>query len=96
MAKLTLISTRDYSLQPLVEAALANELRSLEAGIQRTEQRLREFEHKHQMTTVEFIAQYENDELPETLEFAEWIGEYRLLMRLRDKVETVRGIQFAG
>jgi phage shock protein A len=95
MAKLTLISPRDHPLQPLVEAALANELRSLEAGIQRTEQRLRELEHQHQMTTTEFVARYESDELPETLEFAEWIGEYRLLMRLRDKAETVREIQFA-
>jgi hypothetical protein len=96
MAKVTLISTRDRPLQPLVEAALGNELRLLEAGIQRTEQRLREFEHKHQMTTTEFVARYENDELPESLEFAEWIGEHRLLMRLRDKAETVREIQFAN
>lgn len=95
MTKLTLISTRDHPLQPLVEAALANELRSLEAGIQRTEQRLRELEHKYQMTTVEFVVRYENDELSETLEFAEWIGEYRLLVRLRDKAETMREIQFA-
>jgi len=96
MAKVTLISTRDRPLQPLVEGALANELRLLEAGIQRTEQRLREFEHKHQMTTAKFVARYENDELPEALEFAEWIGEHRLLMRLRDKAETVREIQFAN
>ena len=96
MAKLTLISTRDHPLQPLVEAALANELRSLEAGIQRTEQRLKEFEHEHRMTTAAFVARYEDDELPETLEFAEWIGEYRLFMRLRDKAEMVREIRFAN
>ncbi len=96
MAKVTLISTRDRPLQPLVEAALANELRLLEAGIKRTEQCIREFEHKHQMVTAEFAARYENDELPETLEFAEWIGEHRLLIRLRDKAETVREIQFAN
>ena len=95
MTKLTLMSSRDHPLQPLVEAALANELRLLEAGIQRTEQRLREFEHTHQMSTAEFVARYENDELPETLELAEWIGEYRLLLRLRDKAETVRDLQFA-
>ena len=95
MAKLTLVSPRDYPLQPLVEAALANELRFLEVGIQRTEQRLGEFEQKHQMNTEEFIARYENDEFSETLEFAEWIGEHRLLARLREKAETLRGVQFA-
>jgi hypothetical protein len=95
MTKLTLISRRAYPLQPLVKAALANELRLLEVGIQRTEQRLRELERTHQMSTAEFVARYENNELPETLEFAEWIGEHRLLMRLRDKAETLRDIQFA-
>jgi hypothetical protein len=95
MATLTLLSTRGYPLQPLVEAALANELRLLEASIQRAETRLQEFEQTHHMTTTEFVSRYENDELPETLEFAEWIGEYRLLARLREKAETVREIQFA-
>jgi hypothetical protein len=95
MATLTLLSPRGRPLQPLVEAALANELRLLEAGIQRTETRLREFEQTYHMTTTEFVSRYENDELPETLEFAEWVGEYRLLARLREKAETVREIQFA-
>ncbi|HXG21462.1 MAG TPA: hypothetical protein VNN62_20605 [Methylomirabilota bacterium] len=94
MATLTLESPRNYPLQPLVEAALAKELNSLEAAIQRTEQHLNDFEQKYQMNTAEFIARYENDELAETLEFDEWIGEYRLLVRLREKAETVREIHF--
>jgi hypothetical protein len=32
------------------------------------------------MTTKDFVRRFENDELDETLELAEWIGEYRLLM----------------
>src|SRR5258706_9814030 len=96
MATLALISSRESPIQALVEAALANELRLLEVGIQRTEQRLSEFEQAHHLQTAEFVTRYENDELPETLEFAEWIGEYRLLTRLRDKAETVREIHFAG
>lgn len=42
MADLKLVSTRKGQLKPLVEAALANELRLLEAGIHRTEQRILE------------------------------------------------------
>jgi hypothetical protein len=95
MATLTLVSTRDHPLQPLVEAALTNELRLLEASMQRTGDHLLEFEQTHHMTTAEFVSRYENDELPETLEFAEWMGEYRLLARLQEKAETVREIQFA-
>lgn len=96
MTELTLVSTSQHSIKPLVEAALTNELRLLETGIRRTEQRLQEFETKYRLKTAEFLQQYENDQLAETLELAEWIGEYRLLERLREKAETLRGIQFAN
>ncbi len=96
MSELTLLSAQQRPLKPLVEAALANEVRLLEAGIRRTENQLSELETKYQLQTHEFIRRFENDELEETLEFAEWIGEYRLLNRLREKVETLRGIKFAN
>jgi hypothetical protein len=38
MSEVTLISTQERPLRPLVEAALANQLRLLEAGVRRTEQ----------------------------------------------------------
>lgn len=96
MSQLTLLSNRNRPLRPLVEAALNNELRLLEAAIRRTEQRLQSFEQKYRMGTAEFLARYERDELPESLEFAEWVGEHRLLLRLREKAETLREIRFAN
>jgi len=95
MSELVLVSAQKRPLRPLVEAALTNEARLLEAGIRRTEQRLRDFEKERQMTTAEFVARYENNELPETLESAEWIGEHRLLARLREKADVLRGVRFA-
>jgi len=79
-----------------VEAALSNELRVTQAGIRRTEQRLQAFESRHGLSSQEFLQRYENDELAETLDFAEWVGEYRLLERLHEKAETLRGIRFAN
>jgi len=96
MAELTLISPRKRQLKPLVEAALDNELRLLGAGIRRTEQKLQEFETRYGLPSAEFIQRYEQDELEETLEFAEWIGEYRLLERLQEKADTLREIHFAN
>ncbi len=95
MNQLTLTATTQRPLQPLIEAALNSELRLLEAAIQRTEQRLRGFEAAHGMSSAQFVLRYENDELPETLEFDEWVGEYRLLNRLCEKADAYRGIRFA-
>lgn len=96
MEQITLKSKRDRSLKPLVQAAIDNEVRLLEASISRSEMRLRDFERRYGMSTQEFIERFENDELQETLDLIDWIGEYRLLQRLIDKAETLREITFAG
>lgn len=96
MTDIRLISKRNRQIKPLVEAALANELHLLETGIRQTEERLQEFEKKYRMITQDFISRYENDEFEETMDFVEWIGEYRLLKCLREKAETIRDIQVAN
>ncbi len=94
MSELTLVSAHKRPLKPLVQAALENELRLLEAGIRRTEKRLGLFEAKYRLSTAKFIRKYENDELDETLDYAEWVGEQRMLARLLEKRETLRGVRF--
>jgi hypothetical protein len=69
-----------------------NRVRLLEAGVRRTKYRLREFEATHGMTTQDLIHRFENDELDETSEAAEWIGEYRLLQRLNEKIKALRKV----
>lgn len=95
MTVLTLTSTKRRPLRPLVEAALENQLRLLRAGIARTEERLQAFEADYGLSSAEFIRRYENDELPETLTADEWVGEVRMLARLREKAETLQEIRFA-
>lgn len=86
MSELTLKSPHQHPPEPLVKAALAGELRLLQAGIRRTEDRLNSFEAKYELSTSEFIRRFENNEFEETLEFAEWIGEYRMLEILQEKL----------
>ncbi|GAJ12849.1 unnamed protein product [marine sediment metagenome] len=102
MAEFTLISPRKRQLKPLVEAALhpvlviqdkCNELRLLEVGIRRTEQKLQGFETRYGLPSTEFVRRYEQDRLEETLEFAEWIGEYRLLEPLLEKADALRELR---
>ena len=95
MSVLTLPSSRQRPLRPLIEAAIENELQLLQASIQRTKERLHAFEAEYDLSTDEFLRRYENDELSETLALAEWIGEYRMLNRLQEKVETLQEIHFA-
>ena len=77
-----------------MEAALNNELQLMEVGIKKTEYNLRKFEKKYAMNTKTFISDYENSNLEETMEFIEWIGEFRMLERLIDKSDRLKSIHF--
>ena len=63
--------------------------------MRRSDQRFQEFEARYSLSTADFVQRYENDALEKTLEFAEWIGEYRLRERLLEKAAAVRAIRFA-
>ena len=95
MTVITLVSEHDKELQPLVKSAIDNELRLLEAGLLQTAQRLKQFEKKFNVKTSDFIRRYENDEIEETLDAAEWIGEFRMHERFIEKIEALKGIRFA-
>lgn len=94
MTELKLISQHP-NLRALIESAIAESLSSVEAGIHQTEARLRAFESQYELSTEEFLKRYENDEIQETLEFDEWIGESRMLKRLQEKASRLREVQFA-
>jgi len=89
MCELKLVSPGERQIKPLVEAALNNEIRLIEAGIHRTETKLKSFENKFHIKTNEFVAQYENDKIKETMDHMEWTGEFRMLERLIEKSKTL-------
>jgi hypothetical protein len=95
MTELKLISHHSAPMRPIVESALIGALHSIEAGIQRTNQRLRVFESRYRLTTEEFIKRYRNDEFQETTDFDEWIGEYKMLQGLHEDADRLRGIRIA-
>ncbi|MEZ4736807.1 MAG: hypothetical protein R3E79_57735 [Caldilineaceae bacterium] len=96
MVELTLIAPGEQALKPLVEAALMNEQRMLEMGLRKTQQRLQRFETQYGLSTAEFVANYRNDLIQETVETIEWLGEYRMAQRIQAKIDTLKAIHFAN
>ncbi len=95
MTKLTLISDQKHPLKPVIEGAIHNEMKLIELGIRKTEKRLKHFETQYSLSTDEFLKQYQANQLEETLDFDEWIGESRMRTRLTEKIQTLQGVQFA-
>ena len=94
-AQVTLVSPSGVAIRPLVESALRSESKMIELGLARTQRNLREFEQKHGMSTPEFYRRLVEDELQESLDFIEWAGEYKTLLKLQEKRQALQEIQFA-
>lgn len=94
MNVLKVISEGPHDLKTVVSGALEKEAKLLEAGIRKTEKRLRDFEEKYQQKTEDFLVDYEEDRLDDTMDFMEWVGEHRMLERLREKMKALRSIRF--
>jgi phage shock protein A len=91
----TIVSSSSRPLKPLIETAIQHELERLQTGIRRTEQRIRDFEQQHGIASAEFLRRHQNDELTETLDTIDWIGELQMLERLREKETTLQELRFA-
>ena len=94
MAEIKLRSKHLNSLKRVVEDALIERLRELDAGIKRTQERLNSFENKYQMQTQEFLRQFENNQLEHTLDFDEWMGEAWMLKNLLQDKKEIEEIEF--
>ncbi|MEM1170994.1 MAG: hypothetical protein AAGJ08_18415 [Cyanobacteria bacterium P01_H01_bin.35] len=94
MAELTLSSKDPDFVRRIIQTALSERLQSVKAGIKKTEERLQEFETKYQLSTEEFIARFNNDELSHSFDFDEWIGESRMLAHLLQTKESIEDIDF--
>ena len=94
MAELKIRSKDPDSLKRIIQSALSERLQSIKAGIQRTEQRLQEFETKYNLSTAEFVTRFNNDELAHSFDFDEWIGESKMLTHLQKTKESIEDIYF--
>ncbi len=94
MAELKIKSKDPKSLRRIIESALSERLHSVQAGIKKTKERLLSFENQYQLSTEEFITRFNNDELPHSFDFDEWIGESRMLEHLQQTKESIEEINF--
>ena len=95
MLQQLVISTHDKtSLRPLLESAIENQKKTLNAGLARTQARLTEFELRYGMTSAEFERRLNAREIEETFDFTDWRMELGMLALLRQKYATLQEAHF--
>jgi hypothetical protein len=77
------------SLKPLVETAIRNQIKALQHGVQRTKERIAEFEKRAGMSSAEFEKKLQLDEIAETLETIDWNMELAALRLLEGQYQSL-------
>jgi hypothetical protein len=91
--QLTLTAETQVEIRPLIESAVQSELKMLELSLQRTRQRLRDFEQRFGMSSANFEQRFDAGELEETLDLIEWLGEIKTLDLLRANLQALQGVR---
>ena len=83
-------STGPAAIKPLLEAAIHSQLKALDHGIRRTQERLAEFEQRFGFSSAEFERGFEAGQIEETLDYIEWSGEIKTLRLLEDQLHALQ------
>lgn len=95
MQQITIVSESMTALKPLLESAIQTELRMIGLGIERTQQKVDDFERQYEMLSSEFETLFDSGEIDETLDYIEWSGEIETLRRLQAKYQTLQHAQLS-
>ena len=72
----------------LVRAAIGSQIAKLELGLKLAEKRLAPFEQKYGVSSEHFISEMAAEDLEGgDDEYVRWAGEYKLMQRLRKKLQ---------
>jgi hypothetical protein len=83
------------SLKPLLEMAIRNQLISMQHNIQRTKERVAEFEKRASISSAEFEKKLEAEEIDETIETIDWNMELTALRLLERQYQSLRDIEIS-
>ncbi len=94
LQEITISSTSSISLKPLLEIALHNEKKLLKHGMNRTHQRLENFENQYKMSSTDFDHKFRKQEIEETLDFIDWQMELKALSMLKEQYQALNDAKF--
>lgn len=93
--KATITTDESVALRPLLESAVRTELRMLDLGLERTNERLRLFEEQYGMASEEFMQRYTKGQIKESLDTIEWAGEIETREMLKEQRKALQERRFS-
>jgi hypothetical protein len=95
LQELTIRTNDRATLEPVLKAAIENEKKMLSLGLERTRQRLAEYERQYGMTSDQFERRLNALEVTETVAFSEWRMEIGMLRLLESQHRALQEAELA-
>ncbi|NOH03877.1 MAG: hypothetical protein HND47_18880 [Chloroflexi bacterium] len=89
LQEIVIKANAEESIKPLVEAAIRNQLKTLQHGITRTKERIAEFEKRAGVSSQEFVESLKAGTIEETLETIDWNMELAALKLLEGQYHSL-------
>lgn len=97
MTELTIKSDQAEAVKSELQSALDGQRRMIQDSIKRTETNLMAFEEKYGFNTSELLRRESDGSLnDDNLELIEWVGEVKVLERLRSELELLKEIRICS
>lgn len=93
LQQVTIKTKNRATLRPILRSALDSEKRMIWFGLQKTRQRLADFEQEFGLTSVEFERKLNSGELVETLAYTDWRMEVGMLHLLESQYQALQEAQ---
>jgi hypothetical protein len=95
LQELTIRTNDRATLEPVLRAAIENEKKMLALGLERTRQRLAEYEQEYGMTSDEFEHALLSTKVAESVAFSEWRMEIGMLHLLEGQRQALEEAELA-
>ena len=95
LEQITIQTPNAKRFMPVLISVIESELDDISRGIKKTRKCLKKFEKQYRMSSTEFERRFTPDDLGETLDFIEWMGEIKTLRLLNEKHHTLEEAEIA-
>jgi hypothetical protein len=97
MAKLVLETNKPSEASEVLKEALELEASRIGYSLNLARNRLKKFERKYNISSEKFVNEWSAEDLKGgDLEYVEWAGEYRLALRLSERLAAIESIEYAA
>jgi hypothetical protein len=95
LQELTIRTNDRTTLEPLLKTAIENEKKMLSLGLERTRQRLTEYEQQYRITSDQFERRLNAMALTESVAYSEWRMEIGMLRLLESQYRALQEAELA-